>query len=158
MPKEIVEFISNNFILTLSTFDGKNPYSAPVFYLFFGNALFFLSDKNTNHSQHILKFPTVSVSIFRYTRNIKEIQGVQMMGICKFLENTSDISQDQIFVFENYKFNLYIIFNEYCKLFPEAKEISSGLWGIFPYWIKFTNNKIQFGHKTIWRYENDISN
>jgi hypothetical protein len=157
MQSDIVDFLSNNFVLTLSTFDGKNPYSAPLFYLFLNNVIFFLSDLNTNHSQHILKFPTVSASIFRYTRIVKEIQGVQLIGICKFLEHTQDITENSIFIYENHRLNLKNIYDKYCEQFPEAKEIPSSLWGIFPYWIKFTNNRVRFGHKTIWRYEDDIS-
>jgi uncharacterized protein YhbP (UPF0306 family) len=158
MTLEIVEFLSKHFILTLSTFDGKNPYSAPLFYLFFDKSLFFLSDINTNHSKNILKYPEVSVTVFEYTRDINKIQGVQMMAICKFLENTDNLHQEKFYSYKNQNLNLNQIYQEYCKKFPEAKKFSSSLWGIFPYWIKYTNNQIQFGYKTIWRYENDISN
>ncbi|GIX41734.1 MAG: hypothetical protein KatS3mg129_1467 [Leptospiraceae bacterium] len=158
MTQEIIDFLSKHYILTLCTYDGKNPYSAPLFYLFFNNALFFLSDQNTTHAKHILVNPEVSVSIFTYTREVKNIQGIQMMAICKFLEHTKNLTKSIIFNFKNFELDLKEIYDEYCKKFPEAYQFSSSLWGIFPYWIKYTNNQIQFGYKTIWRYEDDTGN
>ncbi len=151
MDEDIQNFISSHFILTLCTKNGKNSYCSTVYYLFFDSLLFFLSDKNTRHSKNILRHPVVAVSIFKYTRNIKEIQGIQMMGICYYLMDTGKITSNSIFTYKEKILNLWEIYNKYIEKFPEAKNISSSLWGIFPYWLKFTNNQIQFGYKKIWR-------
>ncbi len=143
MDKDIESFLKKNYILSLSTCKNNFSYSAPVFYLFFKNSIYFLSDLNTRHSQEILENPNVSASIYKHTKIVKKIKGIQLLGICKMLESTKNILEMPFS-------NIYNIYKQYLAKFPEAKEISSYLWSIEPYWIKLTNNEIRFGYKKIW--------
>lgn len=100
----------------------------------------------------------VSVAIHNGERDVKKIQGIQMMAICKLLEDTNHIDTQSYYTFKQKNYSLYKIYDKYCNLFPEAKQLPSSLWGIFPYWIKYTDNEIKFGHKIIWRHNHDFSN
>ncbi|MFN3604058.1 MAG: pyridoxamine 5'-phosphate oxidase family protein [Leptonema sp. (in: bacteria)] len=143
MDKEIAHFIKQNYVLSLATYDGKIPYIASLFYLFFNYKIFFLSDIHTKHCKDILKNSQVAVSIYKKAKNIRKIKGVQLLGNCFLVEPTKKILQDPSNIF-------YKIYKFYIKKFPEAQHLHSYLWTIEPYWIKFTNNEIYFGFKKIW--------
>ncbi|MCS7204368.1 MAG: pyridoxamine 5'-phosphate oxidase family protein [Leptospiraceae bacterium] len=157
MDDEIESFLASHFILTLSTFDGSTPYSTPLFYVLFHEGLFFLSDVTTKHAQDVIKNSIVSASVHTYTREVKNIQGIQLVGVCKLIKNTREIQQNDIFQFEEKSWIVSEIYKFYLEKFPEAHHIPSYLWGIFPFWIKFTNNQNYFGYKKIWRQKNDFS-
>lgn len=160
MDGEIANFLSSQFILSLSTFESPYPYATPLYYVFFKNHLFFLSDKNTKHAQDILKNQYVAASIHNHTREVSRIQGIQLQGICKFLEDTGKIAPDTYFTLPDHGITIDVFeaYQVYLDTFPEAKGLSSSLWFIFPQWIKFTDNRIFFGYKKIWRYRDDFRN
>lgn len=144
MDTDIVHFLKVNYILSLATFDGKFLYNTPLFYLFFDQTIFFLSDIKTKHSKDILKNSKVAVSIYHKTKNIKQIKGIQLLGNCELLKHTNEVHKSEY---------LSKIYKLYLKKFSAAKNIPSYLWAIYPYWIKFTNNEIHFGYKKIWKKE-----
>ncbi len=151
MTKEIQAFLERHYVLVLSTCNSNQPYSAPLFYIFFENFLFFLSDIHTRHSQEIINNKNISASIFEYISDISQIKGIQLTGNCFLISETSKIDKELILNSGNKEIKVQDVYQKYINKFEIAKKIPSYLWCIEPILIKYTDNSIHFGYKTIWR-------
>ncbi|MDD3877931.1 MAG: pyridoxamine 5'-phosphate oxidase family protein [Bacteroidales bacterium] len=137
--KSIVKFINKHHTLHLATSDNNEPYCATCFYLYDeeNNTFYFASNEETRHIQEIRKQMKVAFSIASETRLITSIRGIQCMGIVKEIFNKE-------------------LKNKYIAKFPVALFIPFKLWGIEPYFIKMTDNRLGFGRKLIWEKKNDF--
>ncbi len=139
MPdKRIIEFIKNHYLLTLATSKAQtsSPYCCNVFYIYDekNNSLIFSSDIKTKHATDFIENPHVAASIALETKDIKKIQGVQLLG------EITELKEEKI----KNATKLYL------KEFPYGQNMKLYLWEMKLTFIKMTHNKLGFGKKLIW--------
>lgn len=140
IDKRIVTFINKHHVLTLATCSENKPWCANCFYVYFEdiNLFVFTSDDTTKHIQDVLMHDLVAGSIVLETTAIGKIRGIQFQG--KMWKPEGDL--------------LKKVKTAYLKRFPVAMLLKTNLWVIDPSLLKFTDNRLGFGKKLIWRKEN----
>ena len=75
--QQIIDFINEHHLLTLSTSQNDTPYCCNVFYVYdqLSNQLIFSSDTKTKHAQDFMANPNVAGTIALETKEISKIQG-----------------------------------------------------------------------------------
>ncbi len=142
--RRIIEFIRKHHVLTLATSYMNIPWCANCFFAYMEdeNMLIFTSDDDTRHIREVVNNPIVAGSIVLETEVIGKIQGIQFEGKI-FKPEASTIGKYR---------------SIYMKRFPYAVILNSPIWILELNYIKFTNNKLGFGKKLIWKKgeSNDI--
>ena len=136
VDQQIIDFINEHHLLTLSTSKNNTPYCCNVFYVFdeVNNQLIFSSDTKTKHTQDFIANPNVAGTIALETKEISKIQGIQLLGAIQELKDVE----------------LKIATEQYIKAFPYAASMRIHLWSMKLSFIKMTHNKLGFGKKLIW--------
>ena len=75
-----VSLLTEQTTMTLATADENNAWAAPVYYIFFDSAFYFLSDPKSRHVQESLRSGQASASVHAAASTWKEIRGLQMTG------------------------------------------------------------------------------
>jgi uncharacterized protein YhbP (UPF0306 family) len=135
--KKIIEFIKEHHVLTLATSVNDIPYCANCFYVFLEeeNLLVFSSDEETKHIQDVLQNDKVAGSVVLETSVVGKIQGIQFNGTL-FLPGGELKTK---------------AYKNYIKKYPFAQLMKTKLWTLELNFIKFTDNRLGFGKKLIWR-------
>lgn len=135
--KRIVDFIGEHHVLTIATCYEEEPYCANCFYIYLedSNQLVFTSDNNTKHIKDTAHNIMVGGSIVLETSTIGLIRGLQFQGYI------SELTDD------DYKKAR----KAYIKKFPYAILKKTILWSIDLTFMKFTDNRLGFGKKIIWK-------
>ena len=137
VDQQIIDFINEHHLLTLSTSQNDTPYCCNVFYVYdsLSNQLIFSSDTKTKHAQDFIANPNVAGTIALETKEISKIQGVQLLGAIQELKDVE----------------LKIATEQYIKAFPYAENMELHLWAMPLSFIKMTHNKLGFGKKLVWK-------
>jgi hypothetical protein len=136
MDDRIVDFLSNNHLLSLATSKENIPHACNCYYVYdrTQHFLIFSSDPKTNHANHFLYNPHVSVTISKDNIDYKKIQGVQLSAVVhliqKDLERYTEI---------------------YLNKFPFAKNMPLYLWFLEIISVKMTDNNLGLGNKINWQ-------
>jgi len=135
--KKIVEFVKEHHLLSLSTCKDNIPHSANCFYAFDETGFSFIiaSDESTRHMQELHVNPNYAGVIALETKEVGKIRGLQFSGIIKKATL--------------YEKALYI------KTFPYALAMNPTLWTLHVNELKFTDNRLGFGKKLIYKKEKD---
>jgi uncharacterized protein YhbP (UPF0306 family) len=75
-----VSLLAEQTTMTLATADDNSAWSAPVYYVFFNSAFYFLSDPKSRHIQQSLQFGRAAASVHAAASTWQAIRGVQMSG------------------------------------------------------------------------------
>ena len=136
IDKRIIDFIQEHHLLTLSTSKENIPYSSNMFYVYNkeNNSLIFSSDIKTKHAKDFIENSNVAASIALETKDVKKIQGVQLLGTITELK-VEDLNNAT---------------KQYLKEFPYAEKMKLHLWQMKLTFIKMTDNTLGFGEKLIW--------
>ena len=139
IDKKIVRFFKKHHVLTIATSYENMPWCASCFYVYLEdeNALVFTSDIKTRHGQEFLRNPHVSGAVALETKIIGKIRGIQFSGI---------VSEPSGKLLERVK-------SAYLKRFPIAMLMETRLWIVNLTFIKYTDNRLGFGKKLIWKME-----
>ncbi len=137
VDRRIIEFINEHHVLTLATSLENEPWCANCFYVYLEkeNAFVFTSDMNTKHIQDSLQQALVAGSVVLETNSIGKIRGLQFQGEMVKLENGY----------------LNAAKKAYLKRFPVAMLMKTTLWAVKPALLKFTDNRLGFGKKLLWK-------
>ena len=137
VDKRIVRFLRRHHVLTIATAVEKEPWCANCYYTYLDdeNLFVFTTDADTRHGQEFVKNPLVAGSVVLETKVIGKIRGIQFQG---------KVSEPQGSLFE--KAN-----TAYLKRFPVAVLMETHLWVLRPSVLKFTDNRLGFGRKLIWK-------
>lgn len=83
-PKKVaLGFILNSDYFSLSTTDGKKPWTTPIYFAVDNDfSFYFVSRKDTQHSVNIYKNKNVSFCIFNSEDRSFTAQGLQASGVC----------------------------------------------------------------------------
>ena len=125
---KIIEFIRNHHVPNLATSISDKPWCANCFYT---------SDEDTRHMQEAMVNAQVTSSIVLETEIIGKIQGIQFEGM---LIKSSETLKNKLKI-------------AYLKRFPYDIVSTSPIWGLVLSHIKFTDNRLGFGKKLIWKKE-----
>ena len=132
----IVDFIKEHHLLTLATSKENRPYCSNVFYIYDekNNSLIFSSDINSRHTHELCKNSNVAGAIALETKDVKKIQGVQLLGEINELKD-EDLEKAN---------------KQYLKAYPYAKKMKPHLWEMKLTFVKMTHNQLGFGKKLVW--------
>jgi len=136
---KITEFIKKHHVLTLATSLNNQPWCANCFYAYLEeeNTLVFTSNEQTRHIHEGMKNRSIAGSIVLETEIIGKIQGIQFEGqLVRSQEKDAGTFKKC-----------------YLKRFPYAIITGTPIWGIELNHIKFTDNRLGFGKKLIWKKE-----
>ena len=134
IDKRIEGFIAEHHVLTLATATPcGEPYCCNAFYAYdkASGAFIFTTDLSTHHGKMMAENERVAASILLETRTVGKIQGLQITGKVK-----PAIDGDKM---------------RYIKDFPYAVVADLSLWRLEAEMMKFTDNRLGFGKKLIWR-------
>ena len=137
IDKKILDFINKHHVLTLATSSENVPWCANCFYVYMEemNMFVFTSDIETKHIQDTIDQEIVAGSVVLETNVIGKIRGLQFQG--------------KIFRAENEL--LKKVKKAYLKRFPVAMLMKTTLWVVEPLVLKYTDNRLGFGKKLIWK-------
>ena len=135
--KRVIDFIKEHHVLNLATTSDNQPYMAHCFYVYLEaiNAFVFTSDKNTRHGKEMVLNNKVAAGIPLETKTIGKIQGLQITGLVEEAKG-KDISMAK---------------KAYLKSYPYAVLHLETMWIMYPDFYKFTDNRLGFGKKLIWK-------
>lgn len=129
--EKILNFIKNNNVLTLCTqSDSAGIHCCSCFYVLVGYDLIFASSDATLHVQHFLQDKNISGTINTNITTIPKIIGIQYKGI------VDEANEEQKKMYQ--------------KKYPVAKIMDTKYWKIELTNIKYTDNTLGFGKKTVW--------
>ncbi len=140
------EFLQNHHLLSLAVCNSNELWCASAFYAFNLNinapSFIIASDIKTKHIQIALSNgdrPIVSGTIALETEKIGIIQGVQFSAILKKVGSSLTDANRLL----------------YLKRFPYAILKGGDLWELKVTELKFTDNKLGFGKKLIYKFSAD---
>jgi uncharacterized protein len=139
IPGQILNFISENEVMTIATSSGNIPYCATVFYVYLEdkNILVFMSDKSTRHAREMTGNEKIAGTIIVKHVSVSTVQGLQLMG--KVFEPCHALREE--------------CSSKYLWAYPMAAFHSSTLWAIKPNFFKLTDYRLGFGKKIAWKQE-----
>jgi uncharacterized protein YhbP (UPF0306 family) len=123
--------------LATTSADGT-PHIAPLFYLA-GDALrlFWFSSAASRHSRNLKRDPAAAVTVYRPTRQWREIRGVQLRGTVSVVRDPA--RRSAMAAAYSARFQLGTAF--------KAVQARSRLYEFQPSWIRYLDNSIRFGYK-----------
>lgn len=138
MQKPIIEFLQNNKIAGICFLDKENnPYCINCFYFFDdeNGILVFKSSYGTTHDSLVLTDAKVAGTILPDSLDPLKIKGIQFTGLIldKLLPDTFKLS------------------SQYTKKYPLSLTMPGYIWAVKLETIKYTNNTLGFGNKTLWK-------
>lgn len=137
LSRKISEFIERNHVVGLAVLDTDGvPWAANCFYVFDEEdvSLVILSRDNTRHAAAMAAHPRIAGTISGQIHKVKDIQGVQFKAEALLTEGADRKSALRL----------------YYRKFPFARLVPADVWRLRLGSVKFTDNTIVFGHKTLW--------
>ncbi|MDG6895316.1 pyridoxamine 5'-phosphate oxidase family protein [Volucribacter amazonae] len=137
MQENIIKFLQRKHIVSLSVFNQQDMWSTICFYAFnpHNNSLLIRTNQDTRHGLIMQTNPQVTGTIIHDSTTVAKLQGIQFTGQINELHG------------ELKKTGLAL----YYERFPYARVMKSALWEICFNEIKFTDNTLGFGKKTLWQ-------
>jgi uncharacterized protein YhbP (UPF0306 family) len=136
MPEPIVAFMDESSVITIATSIDNHPYCAACYFAYVPgeHLLAFKSDSDTKHIEDALQNKFVAGSILPDKIVKAKPKGIQFTGVFNKAEGN---------IGENAK-------SAYNKKFPLARIFRGEIWVIELSKLKFTDNTLVFGKKTMW--------
>ncbi len=136
MHKNIEAFLTEQSVVTIATSVKNQPYCASCYYAFVPgeNLLAFKSDSDTKHIEDALTNNKVAGSILPDKIVKAKPKGIQFTGL--FMKADGAIGKKAK--------------DAYLKKYPVAGIFRGDIWVIELRKIKFTDNTLIFGKKTLW--------
>lgn len=137
LPALLVEFLHSHSVLALATSYDDIPWSASAFYAFDEEQtrLLLLSSLDTRHGEMLSINPQVAGTITDQFSDIQQIHGLQYTGAARHLETPAEAAP---------------ALELYYRRFPQAHGMTAPVWEIRLLHLKFTDNRVGFGSKTLW--------
>lgn len=93
--KELFDFLKSQKVVSIATQDSGSPWIANVYYGIDEDFKFyFISSKESKHSQHILKNPSIAFSVCWFDpHNHKNRKAVQGLGTCRLAQSEEEVAR-----------------------------------------------------------------
>lgn len=137
IQNNILEFLNSNKVSTVCFVDAQGkPYCINCFYKFDdeSNCLIFKSSFGATHDSLIKPTSDISGTILPDAINVLKLQGIQFCGT--LLDKT--------------EIDAYALSTKYAKKYPMSLTMTGYVWAVKINYMKFTDNTMGFGNKTIW--------
>lgn len=135
----IAGFLKEHHVVTLSVYDGSDIWSWHAFYAYLEeeNLMVVTSEDKTRHVQMLHSGGTglVAGGVALETETIGLIRGVQLKGVMEQIDGS---------LINKYRLS-------YLRRFPYAILKGGDLWVIRFNELKFTDNRLGFGKKLLWK-------
>ncbi len=144
LEARITEFLSSHHVLTLATSADGEAHAASLMYAVDGFDLYWVSDPNSRHSQHLERNPRVAATIAPDYSDFAVIRGLQIHGNAKRLSGPGEILHASARMLGRYGFLRTLAAG------PAALRLAferSGFYRLSPERITFIDNTLGFGHK-----------
>lgn len=138
IPPAICQFFHSHHVTALAASLNGKVWSASCFYVFEAESarLIVLSSRHTQHGSMMVANPQISGTVAGQPRNIHEIRGIQFSAQAMLLGEP---------------LARQAAFETFCAAHPAAAAMpEADVWAMMLDSIKFTDNSIGFGHKTLW--------
>ncbi len=145
-PTAILDFLAAHNTLTLATVGPEGrPHAAALFYAYLPDLnLIFLSEPDTQHARHIGDGAPVAVTIQADGQDWQRITGLQMHG---FAAPTDDPGMRAAYLAR---------FPFIARTEVLARALKTvRFYTITPTWVRIINNRLGFGRKQEWHFDND---
>jgi len=145
--EEMRNFLARCRTAGLATVDAAGePHAANIWYAEDDDLhLFFVSSRDTHHSQHILATGDVALTVYQEAEDPLHIHGLQIHGVCEPI----DMEDGKPTEAWQYAWSLYSAkypFVANNTMFRQAVE-SQSFWRVKPTWIRWMDNRKGFGFK-----------
>jgi uncharacterized protein YhbP (UPF0306 family) len=143
LPMLLSQFLHHHSVLSLAVSCDDIPWSANAFYAFDEQQgrLLLLSSLDTRHGEMLAKNPQLAGSISDQFSDITQIHGLQYTGVARQLALPDEAAA---------------ALELYYRRFPQARGFVAPVWEICLLHLKFTDNRVTFGAKTLWsRHDTD---
>ena len=136
MPEAIVEFLNDSSVVTIATSIDDHPYCAACYFAYVPewDLLAFKSDSDTKHIEDALQNNHVAGSVLPDKIVKAKPKGIQFTGL--FYKAEGEFGDKAKWA--------------YLKKFPAAGIFRGDIWLIELTKVKFTDNMLVFGKKTLW--------
>lgn len=136
IPDVIAAHIESHHVLGLCVCDEEGLWAASCFYVFDAHQgdLVILTDAETRHGKQMIRDPLVAGLIAGQPVEIHEIRGLQFTARAALLPEAE--REDAL--------ELYA-----CR-HPVSRTAEAEVWRLQLQTLKFTDNRVSFGHKTYW--------
>ena len=141
----LIGFLSAHNTLTLATVgDDGRPHAAALFYAFTPDLrLIFLSEPDTLHARHIGEGAPVTVTIQADGQDWRRITGLQLHG---WAEPADDTAREIYLA----RFPFIALTETLARALKSVR-----FFKITPAWARLIDNRLGFGHKQEWHFDND---
>lgn len=104
--REALSLLASMHVCTLATCSDRGPHAASLLYAYDGFLLYWFSDPNSRHSQHIAARggARVTVTVAADYEDFEEIRGLQMAGIARRLTEPDAINAAMARLMSRYPF------------------------------------------------------
>jgi uncharacterized protein len=140
IDQRILDFIEEHHVLTLAVAKNGIPWCATCFYVYLQseNWFIFTSDEDTRHIKDVTESKNyyVAGAVALETMMVGKLRGIQFSGMM-FRPDGDDLKKAR---------------HRYVGKFPIARLTKLDLWALKPDHIKMTDNRLGFGKKLIWEY------
>lgn len=139
LDTRVVEFIKEHHVIALTVSDGNDIWCWHAFYVYLEEENLFVitSESKTRHVQMLINGGNsiVAGAIVLETEKVGLIRGVQLKAEMTSCNGT---------LLNKYRLR-------YLKRFPYAVLVGGDLWTLKVSEIKFTDNRLGFGKKLLWK-------
>ena len=137
---EILRFIAKHRLLTLATTYNDEPWCAHCFYAYFPehNVFVLHSDSHTLHIEQVSHNCYVAGSVVLESWLVGRLRGLQLQGVVMPVAPALQKLAEQ----------------RYKQRFQVARLMNLKLWQLDVTLLKYTDNRLGFGKKLLWRSDN----
>ncbi len=144
--KLVAKLLYEESTISLATRSRKGiPHATPLYYVFYGLHLFWLSSPSSEHSLNLRPDEEISACVYRPGENWKEICGVQMRGTAGAV--TDRMLRKQVTDAYVQRFALGTVFRLAIS--------QHTLYEFTPSWIRYIDNRRRFGYKFELAWSNE---
>lgn len=140
IQENIKKFINSNRVASICFNDGEGkPYCISCFFVYNeeNSVLIFKSSFGSGHDKLVQTTAAVAGTILPEKFDVLKIRGIQFTG--QILEGNNP--------------NVLAFTSQYYKKYPTGLVMPGYIWAVKLNYIKFTDNTLGFGNKSIWRHE-----
>ena len=129
------------------------PYACNCYYRLAAKepALYFMSAMSSRHAQQICSNPRVAGTIHAEHHDVSELQSMQFLGYC--VPVRPGPAGDPNWPANRKPSQAHeTALEDYVQSFAEALRVPGSFFRIEISGLKFTNNRVSFGHKVLWNW------
>jgi uncharacterized protein YhbP (UPF0306 family) len=139
---------AEQFTMTLATAGDDDAWAAPVYYVFFKSAFYFLSSPESRHIKEAIENGRASSAVYASGSSWQEIRGLQMSGSIQPVEGTLEAFQVLRVYLKKFSFTKEF-FKKNTSMDPESfwERFGVKLYRFKPALVYYLDNRIRFAFR-----------